>query len=173
MEGRQEVIDSLIKPKVTCELYSEQLRSLGYLLGNQIGHEMPMNKGKVMLACMAEDGDGLANGMIESLGSLEVLMSIFWLENVEMPSETEKQYNFIKTSYVEPIEQCETLIVAKTIIDDSCELTTLLMRCISIFEPQNICIASVVMSETAKEEIQRTFAKEITEKMRFVSFREV
>lgn len=170
MEGRQDIIDSLIKPKVTSELYSKQLRSLGELLGKRIEQETPLNKGRVMLACMPEDADSLANGMIKSLDQLEVRMSIFWLGDAETPSETEKQYCFVKTSYIEPIERCETLIVAKTIIDSSCELTTLLMRCISIFEPQNICIASIVMSEAAKEEIQRNFPQEINKKMRFVSF---
>lgn len=170
MEGRQDIIDSLIKPKVTYELYSKQLRSLGELLGKRIEQEMQLNKGRGMLACMPEDADSLANGMIKSLDQFETLMSVFWLENAETPSETEKQYSFVKTSYIEPIERCETLIVAKTIIDSSCELTTLLMRCISIFEPQNICIASIVMSEAAKEEIQRNFPQEINKKMRFVSF---
>lgn len=172
MEGRQDVIDSLIKPQMTCELYSKQLRSLGELLSKQVRREIPMNEGKAMLACIAEDADGLGSGMTKSLDQLEARMSIFWLENAETPSETEKQYCFIKTSYIEPIERCETLIVAKTIIDSSCELTTLLMRCISIFEPQNICVASIVMSEAAKEEIQRNFPQEINKKMRFVSFME-
>ena len=61
MEGRQDVIDSLIKPQMTCQLYSEQLRSLGELLGKRIEQETPLNKGRVMLACMAEDADGLAS----------------------------------------------------------------------------------------------------------------
>lgn len=145
-----------------------------YLLGNALGELLNKKThneyGKTMLACASEDADWLSHGVLNSISQKEVALAVFWNERVTLDQKTKLEYSPIVKSYVEPINDCQTLILVKSIISTSCVVKTQLTRLVNRINPQVIYIVSPVMYKNAQANLLKEFPKSITDKFIFLTF---
>ena len=128
---------------------------------------------QTMLVCASEDADWLANGVEAGLGIGELKKSIYWnsREIVHVNEDGSKvEISPIEKAYEEVIDDCQLLIVVKSIISTSCVVKTQLTRLIGRISPQRIAIVAPVMYKDGVPNLMREFPDEINSKFHFVTF---
>lgn len=165
-----ELMHILSNPATSIEVYRDSFYQLGRSLGVFLNRQTSNEYGETMLACASEDADWLAHGVLDTISQKHVSLAVFWNERITLDNKTNIEYAPIVKSYIEPIENCQTLILVKSIISTSCVVKTQLTRLVNKINPQEIFIVSPVMYKDAASSLQREFPKSISSKFRFLTF---
>lgn len=165
-----ELMHVLSNPKSSVEAYRESFYQLGKALGTSLNQYTHNNYGETMLACASEDADWLAHGVLDSLFKKQVSLAVFWNERITLDEKSKIEYSPIIKSYIEPIENCQTLILVKSIISTSCVVKTQLTRLVNTIKPQRIYIVSPVMYKDAASRLEKEFPESISCKFHFLTF---
>lgn len=170
----QEVISlmhQLSDPKTGVPEYRDAFYQLGKIMGLILDEVTLKEYGNTMLACTSEDADWLAKGVLDSISPEELSLSVFWNDRVKLVQTAGKviEISPIVKSYVEPIKNCKTLILVKSIISTSCVVKTQLTALIDHINPDNIYIIAPVMFKNAHVSLYKEFPHSISEKFRFIT----
>ena len=160
----------LSNPSTSIEVYRNTFYKLGKALGTLLDEKKHSRYGNTMLACASEDADWLAQGVLSSISQKNVALAVFWNQRITLDETTKLEYSPIVKSYIEPIEECQTLIVVKSIISSSCVVKTQLTRLVEKMNPLNIYILSPVMYKDAQKNLQKEFPESISNKFEFLTF---
>ena len=156
------------------EEYRKAFRMLGEELGKVLAYEYKTTPAaKTMLVCASEDADWLATGVESGFGKGELKKSVYWSsrEVVHINEDGSKvEISPIEKAYEEPIDDCELLVIVKSIISTSCVVKTQLTRLIGKISPRQIAILAPVMYKDGKPNLMREFPEEINRKFRFITF---
>lgn len=163
-------MQSLSSPQITVEDYRNSFYQIGQALGRVLNVKTDCQYGNTMLACASEDADWLANGVLDTITSKKLSLAVFWNSRITLDAKTKLEYSPIIKSYVEPIEDCRTLILVKSIISTSCVVKSQLLQLIRQINPQVIYIVSPVMYKDAQKNLEKDFPTEISCKFRFLTF---
>lgn len=156
----------------------EKYREAFFTLGEELGKVLAMcynksDSSRTMIVCASEDADWLASGVEKGFGKGELKKAVYWngRETVyESCSGVRIEVAPIEKSYEESIENCELLIVVKSIISTSCVVKTQLTRLLGKINPTHIAILAPVMFKDGIPNLKREFPKEISGKFRFFAF---
>ena len=118
----------LSNPSTSIEVYRNTFYKLGKALGALLDEKKHSRYGNTMLACASEDADWLAQGVLSSISQKNVALAVFWNQRITLDETTKLEYSPIVKSYIEPIEECQTLIVVKSIIRSTFLVKTQLNR---------------------------------------------
>lgn len=160
------LLDSLVDDSTSPEVYRKDFVELGAKLGEALCSEIPSGA-NVMLACASEDADFLASGIMSKLHVDKV--AVFWHTRIKYSGFDVAP---IVSSYIEPMDNCDVLVIAKSIISSSCIVKSQLNCLIDKLNPKTIYIVSPVTYCKAKEYLRREFPSWIYSKFNFVSFAE-
>lgn len=163
-------MDVLLEPNVSFEAYRDAFYRIGKALGLFLNEKTGGKYGETMLACASEDADWLAHGVLDGLSQKEVSLAVFWNGRIMLDAQSHLEYSPILKSYVEPIGNCKTLILVKSIISTSCVVKTQLTRLVSEIQPRKIYIVAPVMYKDAEESLRKEFPASIADKFEFVTF---
>lgn len=167
-------LEKLADKSTGVEDYREAFANLGIQLGRVLASSIPDSTAEeIMLVCASEDADWLARGVEVGLGKGDLKKSVYWStrETVYISDTGEKmEISPIVKAYEEPIENCEWLIVVKSIISSSCVVKTQLTRLIGKVSPKHIAILSPVMYKDGMPNLMNEFPESINSKFRFFTF---
>ena len=163
-------MQSLSCPQVTVENYRSSFYQIGQALGRALNVKTNQQYGNTMLACASEDADWLANGMLDTITHKNPSLAVFWNSRITLDARTKLEYSPIVKSYVEPIKDCQTLILVKSIISTSCVVKSQLLHLISQIDPKVIYIVAPVMYKDAQRSLEKDFPADISSKFRFLTF---
>lgn len=167
-------LNTLTIQDVSVEDYRKSFEELGIQLGKIISDEITnISSDNIMIACATEDTDWLAKGIRTGLCTPNAPISVFWSDRVLLYKD--KKGNKIEISpiiksYEEPIDNCKTLIIVKSIINTSCVIKTQLLRLIEKLKPEQIIIAAPVMYKDAQSNLRKEFPESISSKFKFFTF---
>jgi hypothetical protein len=165
-----QALQALSKPGISVGDYKNAFYQIGSALGDLLNKKMDNNYGNTMLACASEDADWLASGVLDSISQKDVSLAVFWNERVTLSQKTKLEYSPIIKSYIEPIENCKTLILVKSIISTSCVVKFQLLHLINKINPEKILILAPVMYKNAQVGLIREFPDYINSKFQFLTF---
>lgn len=165
-----QALQALSKPGISVGDYKNAFYQIGLALGDLLNKKMDNNYGNTMLACASEDADWLASGVLDSISQKDVSLAVFWNERVTLSQKTKLEYSPIIKSYIEPIENCKTLILVKSIISTSCVVKFQLLHLINKINPEKILILAPVMYKNAQVGLIREFPDYINSKFQFLTF---
>ena len=165
-----QALQALSKPGISVGDYKNAFFQIGSALGNLLNKKVDNNYGNTMLACASEDADWLASGVLDSISQKDVSLAVFWNERVTLSQKTKLEYSPIIKSYIEPIENCKTLILVKSIISTSCVVKFQLLHLINKINPEKILILAPVMYKNAQVGLIREFPDSINSKFQFLTF---
>lgn len=163
-------MQSLSYPQVTVEDYRNSFYQIGQALGRALNIKTNQQYGNTMLACASEDADWLAKGVLDTITPNKLSLAVFWNSRITLDAKTKLEYSPIIKSYIEPIEECQTLILVKSIISTSCVVKSQLLHLISQINPQIIYIVSPVMYKNSQQSLEKVFPASISSKFRFLTF---
>jgi len=156
-----------------CE-YRKAFMILGEELGKVLASEYEsISTDKTMLVCASEDADWLAKGVEIGFGKGELKKSVYWSsrEIVHINEDgTKIEISPIEKAYEETINDCQLLIIVKSIISTSCVVKTQLNRLIGRISPKRIAIAAPVMYKDGMPNLMQEFPDEINSKFKFYTF---
>ena len=167
-------LEALANKNTNVEEYRRAFRVLGEELGKVLAYEYKSTPAaRTMLVCASEDADWLATGVESGFGKGELKKSVYWSsrEVVHINEDGSKvEISPIEKAYEEPIEDCELLVIVKSIISTSCVVKTQLTRLIGKISPRQIAILAPVMYKAGIPNLMREFPEEINRKFHFVTF---
>ena len=163
-------MQALSKPGISVGDYQNAFYRIGSELGNLLNKKVDNNYGNTMLACASEDADWLANGVLDAISQKNVSLAVFWNDRIVLNQKTKLEYSPIIKSYVEPIENCKTLILVKSIISTSCVVKFQLLHLINKINPEKIIILAPVMYKNAQASLMREFPDYINSRFQFLTF---
>lgn len=172
-DNKDSIIDLmhvLSDPHTSVGSYRDSFYQLGQALGHLLNQQTNNTFGMTMLACASEDTDWLASGVLESISQKKISLAVFWNERLSLDADNKIEYSPIIKSYIEPIENCDTLILVKSIISTSCVVKTQLTRLINDINPKQIFVVSPVMYKDAESNLKKEFPVEISSKFIFLTF---
>lgn len=164
------LMQTLSAPDISVDEYRRSFYLIGKALGRLLNEKTQGEYGNTMLACASEDADWLAHGVLDTLSRKEVSLAVFWNERISLNAQTGLEYSPIIKSYIEPIEECKTLIMVKSIISTSCVVKTQLTRLVNNICPKEIYIVAPVMYKDARAGLEKEFPTSISDKFRFLTF---
>lgn len=165
-----QMMQVLLEPEVSIEDYRDAFYQLGKALGMCLNEKTKEKYGNTMLACASEDADWLTHGVLDVLSCKNISLSVFWNERITLDAKSNLEYSPIVKSYIEPIENCETLILVKSIISTSCVVKTQVTRLVNEIHPEKIYIVAPVMYKDAEKSLRNEFPNAIADKFEFVTF---
>ena len=167
-------LEALANKNTNVEEYRRAFRVLGEELGKVLAYEYKSTPAaRTMFVCASEDADWLATGVESGFGKGELKKSVYWSsrEVVHINEDGSKvEISPIEKAYEEPIEDCELLVIVKSIISTSCVVKTQLTRLIGKLSPRQIAILAPVMYKDGIPNLMREFPEEINRKFHFVTF---
>ena len=167
-------LEALAEKNTGVQEYRKAFRMLGEELGKVLAHEYKATPAaKTMLVCASEDADWLATGVESGFGKGELRKSVYWSsrEVVYTNADGSKvEISPIEKAYEEPIDDCELLVIVKSIISTSCVVKTQLTRLIGKISPRQIAILAPVMYKGGIPNLMHEFPEEINRKFHFVTF---
>ena len=154
--------------------YREAFLLLGEELGKVLASKYKsISANKTMLVCASEDADWLAKGVEIGFGRGELKKSVYWSsrEIVHINEDgSQIEISPIEKAYEEAINDCQLLIIVKSIISTSCVVKTQLTRLIGRISPKRIAIAAPVMYKDGMPNLMQEFPDEINRKFKFFTF---
>ena len=167
-------LEALADKTTGVEEYRKAFRMLGEELGKVLAYEYKATPAEnIMLVCASEDADWLATGVESGFGRGELRKSVYWSsrEVVHINEDGSKvEISPIEKAYEEPIEDCQLLVIVKSIISTSCVVKTQLTRLIGKISPRQIAILAPVMYKDGIPNLMHEFPEEINRKFHFVTF---
>lgn len=176
--GNREIILSSLKAladySTNVEDYRNAFLSLGIELGKVLAekyNDIPPTQ--IMLGCASEDADWLGTGVECGFNKGKLKKSIYWnsRETVFEDSTGHKtEIAPIEKAFEEQMDNCQLLIIVKSIISSSCVVKTQLTRLIGHLCPTQIAIAAPVMYRDGEPNLRKEFPDEISRKFQFFTF---
>lgn len=167
-------LEALANKTTSVEEYRKSFRVLGEELGKILANKYKAIPAEhTMLVCASEDADWLATGVESGFGKGELKKSVYWSsrEVVYTNEDGSKvEISPIEKAYEEPIDDCQLLVIVKSIISTSCVVKTQLTRLIGKISPKQIAILAPVMYKDGIPNLMREFPEEIKHKFHFVTF---
>ena len=167
-------LEALADKTTGVEEYRKAFRVLGEELGKVLAYEYKATSAaQTMLVCASEDADWLATGVESGFGKGELKKSVYWSsrEVVYTNEDGSKvEISPIEKAYEEPIDDCQLLVIVKSIISTSCVVKTQLTRLIGKISPKQIAILAPVMYKDGIPNLMREFPSEISSRFHFVTF---
>lgn len=167
-------LNALADKKTGVDKYRNAFRLLGIELGKVMALDYKsISANQTMLVCASEDADWLANGVEAGLGIGDLKKSVYWSsrEIVHVNEDGSKvEISPIEKAYEEEIDDCQLLIIVKSIISTSCVVKTQLTRLIGRISPKRIAIVAPVMYKDGVPNLMQEFPDEINSKFHFVTF---
>jgi len=167
-------LEALADKTTDVEEYRKAFHMLGEELGKVLAHEYKAIPAEhTMLVCASEDADWLATGVESGFGRGELKKSVYWSsrEVVHINEDGSKvEISPIEKAYEEPIDDCQLLVIVKSIISTSCVVKTQLTRLIGKISPKQIVILAPVMYKDGIPNLKREFPEEISSRFKFVTF---
>lgn len=167
-------LEALANKTTSVEEYRKSFRVLGEELGKILANKYKAIPAEhTMLVCASEDADWLATGVESGFGKGELKKSVYWSsrEVVYTNEDGSKvEISPIEKAYEEPIDDCQLLVIVKSIISTSCVVKTQLTRLIGKISPKQIAILAPVMYKDGIPNLMREFPKEISNRFNFVTF---
>ncbi|MBO7537799.1 MAG: hypothetical protein J6T44_00795 [Prevotella sp.] len=167
-------LEALTDKTTSIEKYRKAFQVLGEELGKVLAYEYKAIPAEnTMLVCASEDADWLATGVESGFGKGELKKSVYWSsrEVVHINEDGSKvEISPIEKAYEEPIDDCQLLVIVKSIISTSCVVKTQLTRLIGKISPKQIAILAPVMYMDGIPNLMREFPKEINRKFHFITF---
>ena len=167
-------LEALADKTTDVEEYRKAFHMLGEELGKVLAHEYKaISAEHTMLVCASEDADWLATGVESGFGRGELKKSVYWSsrEVVHINEDGSKvEISPIEKAYEEPIDDCQLLVIVKSIISTSCVVKTQLTRLIGKISPKQIAILAPVMYKDGIPNLMREFPEEISSRFKFVTF---
>lgn len=167
-------LNSLADKRTSIDEYRRAFRLLGEELGKIIASEYKKVKAnETMLVCASEDADWLATGVEFGFGRGELKKSVYWSsrEIVHTNVDGSKvEIAPIEKAYEEEIDNCQLLVVVKSIISTSCVVKTQLTRLIGKVHPESIAILAPVMYKDGLPSLMNEFPEDINRRFHFVTF---
>ena len=167
-------LEALADKTTGIEEYRKAFRVLGEELGRVLAYEYKKTPAEhTMLVCASEDADWLATGVESGFGKGELKKSVYWSsrEVVYTNEDGSKvEISPIEKAYEELIDDCQLLVIVKSIISTSCVVKTQLTRLIGKISPKQIAILAPVMYKDGIPNLKREFPEEISSKFNFVTF---
>lgn len=167
-------LDKLVDKSTGIDEYRDAFSVLGFQLGKVLASKIQdTTADEIMLVCASEDADWLAAGVEKGLNKGDLKKSIYWStrETIYKGEDgTKLEISPIVKAYEEPIENCEWLVIVKSIISSSCVVKTQLTRLIGKINPQKIAIVAPVMYKDGKPNLMHEFPESINSKFHFTSF---
>ena len=163
-------LQALSKPGISVDEYRGAFHQIGMALGTLLNSKVGNSYGNTMLACASEDADWLAKGVIDTISQKNISLAVFWNGRITLNEETKLEYSPIIKSYIEPIENCQTLILVKSIISISCVIKNQLLHLIGKINPNRIYIIAPVMYKDAQASLMKEFPDYINVKFEFITF---
>ena len=161
-------LEALANKNTNVEEYRRAFRVLGEELGKVLAYEYKSTPAaRTMLVCASEDADWLATGVESGFGKGELKKSVYWSsrEVVHINEDGSKvEISPIEKAYEEPIEDCELLVIVKSIISTSCVVKTQLTRLIGKISPRQIAILAPVMYKDGIPNLMSEFPEKINRK---------
>lgn len=176
--GNEAVIKASLEALADKTTGVEEYRKAFYVLGEELGkvlaHEYKATDADhTMLVCASEDADWLAKGVESGFGRGELKKSVYWSsrEVVHINEDGSKvEISPIEKAYEEPIDDCQLLIIVKSIISTSCVVKTQLTRLIGKINPKQIAILAPVIYKDGIPNLMREFPEEISSRFNFLTF---
>ena len=160
----------LVDKKTSSSVYSDALFKLGKKLANQINNKIDSSN-KVVFSCTTEDADWLGKGIIDNLAvNQNIGLAVFWNLRTQPFNDNKLTIAPIIKSYIENIENCDTLIICKSIIYTSCVVRTNLTYLINKINPKKIIIVAPVIFNKAQEFLSSEFDVSISSKFEYIYF---
>lgn len=122
----------------------------GEYMGSNVLKSLTASK-SIMVCCTSEDADFYANGVVRALAGKQVTKAIFWHKEYSVNGMNMAP---ISMSYIEPNEDCDTVIIAKSIMRSGCVARTELLRILEKLSPSTVCIMSPVWYKDAFDNIR-------------------
>lgn len=167
-------LGALANKSTDVERYREAFRLLGVELGKVLSSVYDKATAvQTMLVCASEDADWLANGLETGMGKGELRKSVYWTAREVVYTNddgTKVEIAPIEKAYEEEIDDCQLLIVVKSIISTSCVVKTQLTRLIGKIRPERIAVAAPVMYKDGISNLRKEFPEEISKRFRFFAF---
>lgn len=167
-------LEALTDKTTGVEEYRKAFRVLGEELGKVLAYKYKAIPAEhTMLVCASEDADWLATGVESGFGKGELKKSVYWSsrEVVHINEDGSKvEISPIEKAYEEPIDDCQLLVIVKSIISTSCVVKTQLTRLIGKICPKQIAILAPVMYKDGIPNLMREFPEEINHMFHFVTF---
>ena len=167
-------LEALADKTTDVEEYRKAFRAIGEELGKVLACEYKSTPAtQTMLVCASEDADWLATGVESGFGKGELKKSVYWSsrEVVHINEDGSKvEISPIEKAYEEPIDDCQLLVIVKSIISTSCVVKTQLTRLIGKISPKQIAILAPVMYKDGIPNLMREFPSEISSRFHFVTF---
>ena len=167
-------LNALADKKTGVDGYRDAFRLLGIELGKVLASDYKsISANQTMLVCASEDADWLANGVEAGLGIGELKKSVYWSsrEIIHVNEDGSKvEISPIEKAYEEEINDCQLLIIVKSIISTSCVVKTQLTRLIGRISPKRIAIVAPVMYKDGVPNLMQEFPDEINIKFHFFTF---
>lgn len=160
---------SLVENKYGVEEYRNAFFNLGKELGKLIIKKYK-DLGHTLVVCAAEDADWLAKGILD-MCKLDTSIAVYWTDRKVICNDPKIEISPIVKSYQDSdIEECDTMIVVKSIISTSCVVKTLLNHLMEHCNPAHIVIAAPVMFKGADKVLMTEFPRRISGKFSFLTF---
>ena len=167
-------LEALANKNTNVEEYRNAFRVLGEELGKVLAYEYKSTPAaRTMLVCASEDADWLATGVVSGFGKGELKKSVYWSsrEVVHINEDGSKvEISPIEKAYEEQIDDCELLVIVKSIISTSCVVKTQLTRLIGKISPKQIAVLAPVVYKDGFPNLMREFPEQISRKFHFVTF---
>jgi len=150
--------------------YSEALYNIGIKLSKHIRNYVSFTD-NVVFSCTNEDADYLGKAFIENLKQKSnIRLAIFWNYRTQAFGDKDLTIAPIVKQYIEQIEECDTLIICKSIIYTSCVVRTNLTYLINKINPKKIIIVAPVIYDKAEEFLNKEFDPQISSKFKYLYF---
>ena len=169
----KDLLNVLINQSSSPEIYKETIFTLGLNLGDIILTQINNAQDEVCLACTVEDADFLAKGILARLESrlTRVALVCFWNQYFSPFDIEDLEVAPIIKRYQEPlVENIKYLVIAQSIISETCVIRTNLMNLIQKTKPEKILIAAPVVFSQSEKTLKDSFEKEIHDKFQFFYF---
>lgn len=167
-------LEALADKSTSVDEYRKAFRVLGEELGKVLAYEYKSTPAaKTMLVCASEDADWLAAGVESGFGKGELKKSVYWSSREVVHTNadgTKVEISPIEKAYEEQIDDCQLLVIVKSIISTSCVVKTQLTRLIGKISPKQIAILAPVMYKDGIPNLMREFPEEINRKFHFITF---
>lgn len=167
-------LDALADKATSVDDYRNAFHILGLELGRVLAADYQTTLAdQTMLVCASEDADWLAAGVELGFGRGELKKSVYWSSREVIHTNDDGsrvEIAPIEKAYEESIDDCQLLIIVKSIISSSCVVKTQLTRLIGKITPNRIAILAPVMYKDGIPNLMREFPEEINRKFHFITF---
>lgn len=161
-------LDALADKSTSHEEYANSFHEIGKILGQIMVNDEVKNK-SVLLCCTNEDADFLGDGILDIISPVNrVSVSVLW--NKRFNPEGNKSFAVapVVRTYFEPVNNCDFMIICKSIIFNSCVVKSNIQHLFEKVKPKHIIIVAPVIFKGADNKLRDEFPANISKEFQFL-----